>query len=427
MIQRTRQVLGLAVGLVALAYSADAPACSPTQQMVYQSSKTVWCVETSIINKFGAFPQEYFPFGDQVIDEMVTLFDVPANGVYTFEASVETGGAHTGSECCGLGVTVTGDAFYGNAYGVKGFWGYLLSLHETINDWTGQVSPGWPTDFWADHVSAFPNSMDWRIMSTLGTMQGNAGLMAASAAQKMRFYPGGDSADPRVPMFDSIFDLPKMGYPGWARTFALVQKDKLAWDSVANGGHNPDLRRTEYVTALVSLGAGQSVLPTLQAAGVANGMSDGVAGDTPYTGSQADVDAIANAHCAIWAAAAQGTDEGADWQRFRSGDYGSVTAQGPCGAGCPAECGCKATTNRCVAPWLADTLPGTTTSTGAGGSGGAGGAGGSSGNGGGGGSGTHSGGGCGCGAAGRESGNGLWMMLPALAALAVLRERARRR
>src|SRR5215468_6061677 len=140
----------------ATAYAEDAQACSASQQELYRSSKSAWCVEKSVIQKSGAFPTAFFAYGDAVVDQLVALFDVPAEGVYTFEASVPNGGAHTGSECCGLGVTVTGDAFYNNAYGATGFWGYLLSLHEMINDFTGQVSNGWPTDFWADHVSAFP-------------------------------------------------------------------------------------------------------------------------------------------------------------------------------------------------------------------------------------------------------------------------------
>src|SRR6266702_905686 len=192
--------------------AADAHACSASQTEVYRSSKSVWCVEKSIVKAHGAFPTSFFPFGDEVVDELVFVFKVPAEGIYTFEASVESGGAHTGSECCGLGVTVTGDAFYNNAYGATGFWGYLLALHEMINDFTGQVSNGWPTDFWADHVSAFPNSMDWHIMETLGTKDNDPNLSKAAVAQKARFYPGGDSVDPRVPMFDQIFALPNMGF-----------------------------------------------------------------------------------------------------------------------------------------------------------------------------------------------------------------------
>ncbi|APR79740.1 Hypothetical protein A7982_05087 [Minicystis rosea] len=419
-LSNARLAVGLAAFLAAGVPLAEAHACSSTQTMVYQSAKTAWCVETSVIDKYGPFPEAFFSFGDDVIDELVTLFDVPAEGVYTFEASVETGGAHTGSECCGLGVTVTGDAFYNNGYGVQGFWGYLLALHETINDWTGQVTPGWPTDFWADHVSAFPNSMDWRIMETLGTSLGDANLLAASAAQKKRFYPGGDSVDPRVPMFDQIFELPTMGYAGWARVFDLVQHDKMAWDVVADQGHNPDARRTEYVTAYVSLGAGQSVLPIFQAAGVANGMPDGVSNDPPYTGSQANVDAIANAHCAINAAAAQGSDVTADWAALRAGNYPAVTAQGQCGEGCPAECGCKASVNRCVAPWLADDAPDAGSGGAPAGTGGATGTGGS-------GEGPSIGSGCDCSyPSGDDAAPRPWLLAgAALAALSFLRARRR--
>jgi MYXO-CTERM domain-containing protein len=331
--------------------AADAHACSSTETEVYRSPKTVWCVEKSIITQYGAFPNRYFPFGDNVIDELVALFNVPAQGVYTFEASVANGGAHTGSECCGLGVTVTGDAFYNDAYNAVGFWGYLLSLHETINDWTGQVSGGWPTDFWADHVSAFPNSMDWHIMASLGTKDNDPNLTAASVGQKARFYPGGDSVDERVPMFDRIFDLPGYGYAGLSRVFGFVQADKMSWDNL--GVPNPDKKRTEYVMAYLSLGARKPVTTIMQSAHVGDGTPDGH-GDPGYAISEADIDAIATAHCAIAAAKAQGKNVAADEMALRSGNFAGVAAKGQCGAGCPAECGCKSSTNACVAPWLGD-------------------------------------------------------------------------
>jgi len=416
----------------ALVPAARAHACSATETQVYQSATTVWCVDNGIIKQYGTFPSAFFTYGDNVIKELVTVFNVPAQGVYTFEAGPQTGGAHTGSECCGLGVTVTGDAFYTAGYGVTGFWGYLLALHETINDWTGQVSSGWPTDFWADHISAFPNSMDWQIMATLGTKDNDAHLTAASAAQKARFYPGGDSVDPRVPMFDQIFALPNMGYAGYSRIFSYVQADKLSWDSVANNGANPDERRSEYVIAYLSLGAGKALLPTMQAANVANGHPDGTAGDAPYAALEANVDAIATAHCAIAAAAAQGSDETANQAAFRAGNYGAVTAAGKCGSGCPVECGCKASTSSCVAPWLADSMPASDGGTGSGGSGGGGAGGSGSGGGGGtgdGGKGVGSGGGAsGC-ACQLERGNvtrAEWLLLGALAVGIVARTRRRR-
>jgi hypothetical protein len=337
----------------ASAPSTDALACSASQNEVYRSTKSVWCVEKSIVTQYGAFPARFFPFGDDVVDQLVALFKVPAEGIYTFEASKVTGGAHTGSECCNLGVTVTGDAFYNNAYGSVGFWGYLLALHEMINDFTGQVSSGWPTDFWADHISAFPNSMDWHIMEKLGTKNNDANLLKASVAQKKRFYPNGDSADPRVVMFDKIFDLPNYGFEGLSRVFGYIEADKLSWENL--GVANPDRKRTEYVMAFLSLGTGTLVTPIMKAAHVGDGSPSG-AGDPGYVVSDANIDKIASAHCAIAAAGAQGQNVTAARTAFRAGNYAGVTVSGTCAAGCPAECGCKKSENKCTAPWLGDPI-----------------------------------------------------------------------
>jgi len=100
-------------------------------------------------------------------------------------------------------------------------------------------------------------------------------------------------------MFDQIFDLPNVGFTGWSHVFAMVRGDAMSWDGL--GVANPDVKRTEYVAAYVSLGAGQSVLPILQSAHVCDGSPDG-AGDAGYVCSEAHIDAIANAHCAIAAA-----------------------------------------------------------------------------------------------------------------------------
>ena len=432
--QRIKWAAGLAVLIGLSAPAADARACSATETEVYKSAKTVWCVENEIVAKFGAFPQPFYAYGDSVVDQLVAVFAVPAEGVYTFEASKETGGAHTGSECCGLGVTVTGDAFYNDGYGATGFWGYLLSLHEMINDFTGQVSSGWPTDFWADHISAFPNSMDWHIMETLGNKDSNANLLKASAAQKKRFYPGGDSVDARVGMFDQIYDLPNYGYPGFSRVFGFVKGDKLSWDGL--GVPNSDVKRTEYVMAYLSLGAGKPVTPIMQAAHVGDG-TPGSMNDAGYVVSEANIDVIATDHCAILAAASQGVDVTADRKALRSGDYSSVKAKGACGAGCPVECGCKLSTNACVAPWLGDPVSG------AGGAGGGGGATGSStavtsagtgGSNGGGGSGAGINdplpSGCNCRLGGEGSGDADFTSLvaaSAFAALAIARARSRKR
>jgi hypothetical protein len=351
-------------------WSPIARACAGDETEVYKSAKSAWCVKNSLVTDHGAFPTAFFKYGDDVIDELVAVFNVPAEGLYTYEAAAETGSAHTGSECCGLGVTVTGDAFYNNGYGATGYWGYLLSLHEMINDWTGQVSGGWPTDFWADHVSAFPNSLDWHIMQTLGTKNNDNNLSKAAVGQKGRFYPGGDSVDARVGMFDDIFDLPNFGFVGYSRVFKYVEGDKMSWDGL--GVPNADVKRTEYVIAYLSLGALKGVTAIMKAAHVGDGTASGH-GDAGYMVNQQNIDAIANAHCAIAAAGAQGQNVTAAQQSLRKGNYAAVTLTGTCGQGCPSECACDMQANKCVAPWLGTLQNG-------GGSGGAGGGSGVAGN-----------------------------------------------
>lgn len=445
MVERRKQIACIAAFLGVLAPAAVAEACGPNETQRYQSQWTTWCIDDQVWAKGQSeFESKFFPYGDAVVQELELLFGVTPNGLpLIIEATEPNGYAQTPPACCGngcnqnpcLGEAVTGDAYYGNAYGVKGFWGYLLTLHELVNQWTGYVTSGWPTDFWADHVSAFPNSMDWQIMGTLGAQLGDATLMTASAAQKARFYPGGDSADPRVPMFDEISALPNMGYEGWSRVFGFIQADKMSWDGL--GVPNPDKLRTEYVIAYVSLGAGKSVLPIMQAANVANGTPDGFPGDAVYTGSQETIDAIATAHCSIWAASAQGVDVTADRKALKSGDFANVVAKGQCGAGCPAECGCKQSANLCVAPWLGDVVSdgGMSSSSASSASGAGGSEGGGDGSGGNGSGGAKSddeaaSSGCGCRVPGHGAGdsrNAGLLAASALAALAFMRSRGRRR
>lgn len=335
--------------------------CCPGYTQQCTGTKSYWCVANGA--PAGTLPEAFCAYGDEVVGELEFIFNVEAPQMFQFDVEwPPTGGAQTPTACGTFGNAVTGDAFTNVAYGASGFWGYLLALHEAVNQWTGLVSGGWPTDFWADHVSAFPNEMDWRIMATLGQSLSDPNLTASSAAQKGRFWPGGDSQDSRVQMFDDIFVLPAMGngYQGFSRIFGYVEEDALDWNDVATNGANPDERRSEYVAAYLSLGAGQSVLPILQDAStgyassatwpVCAGKWDGVSGDPnpSYVCLESNIDAIATAHCSI---AANGRPA-ADLSLLEAGNFSSVRA-GPCGETCPGECACDSTTGKCVAPWTA--------------------------------------------------------------------------
>ena len=327
-------------------------------------TKSRWCIQDTAPTHQAALPKAFCSYGDKVVDTLEKTFNIKAPDTFEFELDTQTGGAHTGTACQHFGDGVAYDAFVGQAYGATGFWGYLLAMHEAINDWTGLASSGWPTDWWADHQSAFPNLMDFHIMNTVGVANSDMNLITAAAAQKKRFYPGGDSSDAKVVALDNVYAaMPNGdGFAGFSHMFALLGGDGVKWDSL--GVPNPDVKRSEYVTAYMSLATGKSVLTTLQGPGansggkICNNTPDGTASDAPYTCSSAHVDAIASAHCSI----AANNKPAADLTKLRGGNYD--VASGPCGATCPSECACDAN-KHCVAAWL-----GTPPTTGNGGSGG---------------------------------------------------------
>jgi hypothetical protein len=352
----------IAVFLLVTASATNAQAqCCPGYTLATSCAganltKSRWCIQSTAPTGQAALPAAFCTYGDKVVTTLEMLFNIPAKSVFEYELDTQTGGAHTGT-ACGYGDGVAYDAFVGTAYGATGFWGYLLSLHEAINVWTGMASSGWPTDWWADHQSAFPNLMDFHVMNTIGVANNDQNLIKAAAAQKKRFYPGGDSADAKVVALDNVFALMPGGdgYAGFSHMFAMQTGDGVKWDSL--GVPNPDVKRSEYVVAYMSLAAGQSVLKTLQGPGangggnICNNTPDGTAADKPYTCSAANVDAIATAHCSV---AANGKKT-ADLQALRSGNYATVPA-GPCGATCPGECACDGA-NHCVAAWLGKVAP----------------------------------------------------------------------
>lgn len=105
------------------------------------------------------------------------------------------GGAHTGTVFGSYGVSVSPDAIYNAAYGMVGFWWYLLTMHETVNVITGSIAQDW---VWADGsslwngTSPFPNMCDAVVASECGRRE-------IGDAQETRM-----AGDPGVQLFRSI-------------------------------------------------------------------------------------------------------------------------------------------------------------------------------------------------------------------------------
>lgn len=372
-------VLATALGL-GLSQTKEARACNDQFPERYRSELTVWCVYEPAWTDHQADIEGFFPFGDDAVTKMIEVFNVNPNDLpdkphlpYTIEVGQSDGIAHTPSNF-GPGVRVTGDAFWNEFGGVQGYWGYLLTLHEFVNQWTGLVTGGWPTDWWADHRSPFPNAMDYRVFDDLG-------YPAVAEVHRNRFIvPGTDGYDEQVVLFgETLFNLPNFGFEGYSRSFALIQADQMSWSKLRDppnyqeqtqfGSGNPSSLLSEYIIAYISLGAGSDQTQSFLDTGIGQQPSNWI--DPPwqtYTASSQAVGDIADAHCSLAAAGAAittavdtaaGDALAAAREAFWKGDYVNATAvipnyPGVCGADCPSECGCKGDTDRCVAPWRAD-------------------------------------------------------------------------
>ena len=329
---------------------------------VYASPYARWCVDETIWSANAAAMAPFFTYYDVVVNTLSGQFEVSMPQPVTLEITSSTAGTF-----CACG------PLFGNAFGLKmganlfsssfanpktgqvipGFWGLLAPLHESFNYLTGQVSPNWPTDWWADDVSPFPNTMDIEVLHYLGNTSGNQNLLNASAAQQERFYDQSQpSYDARVVMFGNFFGS-YGGFTAFARMFKLVRQDQLVWTTVAQcpactSDHYYSALLSEYVIAYLSMSFGTTtdLTQTFVQAGVGKYDQNGV---MPYAVSSDAVKAIGNAHCSIRAAAGASVNISAQLAALQAGNYASAMAAGGSSATCPSECAW--TRNRCVAKW----------------------------------------------------------------------------
>lgn len=336
------------------AISSTPPLCGVgsdgnTYYLVYHSSLSRWCVVSDMWNANSAAYTPFFSYGDQVIASLKKDFNYTAQGLpFTFESTPHTGGAGTGTDF-GLGDSVTGDAFYNVAYSITGWWGYLFTLHEAINVWVGQIDPGWPDDWWADHRSPFPNSMDYYIMKQIGNQLGSSTIKAAANAQYQRFSVTGTSGyDPEVVMFNGLYGK-YGGFSGFANAFALLRADGIAWNGFAA---NPSPLLSEYLIAYLQLGLNTRADLT-QSLFAASGVGTLDTQISPYTLDSNVVRGVADAHCAIKAAAAAGVNVSSALAALRSGNYLGALISGGRRSACPSECWWNASKpqDQCSAPW----------------------------------------------------------------------------
>jgi hypothetical protein len=241
---------------------------------------------------------------------------------------------------------------------VPGFWAYLLPLHESINVFSGLLSDGWPSDWWADHRSPFPNSMDIEFIRTIAHSNialesvTKRTLLAAAQAQEERYLDPANKRnyDPQVVLFDDLFHH-FGGFRGYSMAFHFaIGEDHLRWPSVSQvetftGDDNHSELLSEYIIAYLHLnfGVDHDITSLFRAASV--GVLDKKI--APYEIKAVNVKAIADAHCSIQAAANAGVKVNKPLRELQMSNFANALAQGGTSASCPTEC--SFTENRCQA------------------------------------------------------------------------------
>jgi len=347
----------------------------------YQSKLSEWCIDTNFYaaNYTTFYNGPFYAYSDAVIQYLRSLFqkaNLP-NQPFIVEVQTITGGAATG---CGFGAgshcnTVTGDAYYNTfndpvtGASIPAYWRYLFTLHEAINVHTGFVSGGWPTDWWADDRSPFPNAFDYEIMEAIGTAQNNQTLLLSATTQKNRFDnqsqdPSG--YDPEVAMFINFWTQfcqgsPCSGFPAYSNAFKFVIEDGISWpnasgDTSFTGDNDYSAQLSEYVIAYLQMGFATTTDQTLTFvnAGVGSAAnSQGCSTCLPptYTVDPTAVWDVAAAHCSIQAAKGAGVDVTTQLADLQSGNYQNAIATGGTQAACPSECAWSASQTQCVPLW----------------------------------------------------------------------------
>jgi MYXO-CTERM domain-containing protein len=357
----TGPVVTLFVVAMVSACGARAWACDSNRPEIHRNGQVVWCADPSMWPSHQADIEPFFEFADRLLPQIEKDFGVSSSETFYIVVDPANGGASTPTPY-GPGVNVSGDAFYNVAYNVKGFYGYLLVVHEFVNQWTGLAisGGGWPTDWWANHRSPFPNAMDPILLAELGQN-------AAAKAQLARFVPGGDSADVQVPMFSNIFSQCG-GWPMLQTFFATLKADGMQWGNLRDPpdfnnqtmfvSGNPSPLLANFVVAYMNLAAAADLQKRFDAAGIGTKPPNWPSG-TAFTSYSLDANVIAQigaAHCRL-AAAESSTAATAAAAALRKGDYATVLRRLPAAATCPSTCtglcACDAPTGTCLPRYMA--------------------------------------------------------------------------
>jgi len=215
-----------------------------------------WYTDQNTWNSISSYITPNFATFDNAVDQIVHDWGIAAptthfycyvdpngtNGAYATGDISQVDAARGASPSPGIGIN--SNLFTASGYGVTGGTATVFGVHEIVNDLTGQVSAGWPRDWWADDRSPFPGMTEVHILNELG-------LTSIATADDADL-----SHDPLYVMFKNI-----QAHYGWglfSRMFSLMATNHVNWTTV-DSGHNPSSVLTNLVSAYMTIGSGDTL------------------------------------------------------------------------------------------------------------------------------------------------------------------------
>jgi hypothetical protein len=252
-------IFSIVLGVLLVCFSSIVGAATvdaPPVKKIHEGKHWVWYAADEDFQPRQRDIEAVYDYADQAFDYLSGAWGLkPPAEKYALLVRHEKGGgfaageinevrAITGKNSPGIGVSF--DAFSNTANGVKGYWGYVLTTHEMVNLFTGQiVSGGWPVDWWANHRSPFP---------LMTAVQIEFALKPEVAIHHVKQK----NDDALVVMFLEIKD--RFGWQMFREAFKAAIADGIQWDRI---GQNPSALRTNYVAAYLQIGAPGDVFEML--------------------------------------------------------------------------------------------------------------------------------------------------------------------
>lgn len=251
----TLRALLLCIALLAGACGAGRAQNDPLI-VIHNGQHYIWYCNQSVWQAHQTDIAPYFDYADRAFAQIISdwgvpmpqrkfyLYVNPANGFAAFAAG-DIAEIHQVVGHDAPGISVWADCYWTTIHGIKGYFGYTFTTHESVNNLTGNlVTANWPRDWWADDKSPFPAMTAVQVEREVGQ------------PDVSRFHDDEFVHDPVYQMDKAL--LHRYGWGLWRKMFDTIQADHLDLSRL-DDGNNPSAILTAYVSAYYVIGSGDTL------------------------------------------------------------------------------------------------------------------------------------------------------------------------